>query len=279
LPDRRTDVEEETWLTERRAIIQQALRQLPPAQREVIELAYFGGLTHVEIANRLGDAAFRAEVDEARRVVELLPLAAPPLTPPAGLRGQVFAQLRPATPVRPRSAVRPWWPAWRLVWWQPALVASASLALVLGLGLGLARQEIQAQHLQVQQLTPKATQAAQVMTMMFAPRTTAVPLQPSATSPAPEGRLLIDRFEDRVVLLIRQLPPPPDRHAYQVWLAAEHGPPAMSAGHVWVDADGVGILPVPMLGRAADLRRLWVTIEPAEGSVEPTGQPVLDVSF
>lgn len=226
-------------------------------------------------ARLLRDEAFRAAVGEARRVVELLSLAAPPLTPPAGLRGQVFAQLRPATPVRRRPLVRPW----RLAWWQPALVVSVSLALVLGLGLGLARQEIQAQHLQMQQLTPKATQAAQVMTMMFAPRATAVPLQPAAMSPAPEGRLLIDRFEDRVWLLIRQLPPPPDRHAYQVWLAAEHGAPAMSAGNVWVDADGIGILPVPLLGRAADLRRLWVTIEPAEGSVEPTGQPVLDVSF
>lgn len=55
LPDTRADVEEETWLSERREIIQRALAQLPPAQRQVIELAYFGGLTHVEIAARLGD--------------------------------------------------------------------------------------------------------------------------------------------------------------------------------------------------------------------------------
>jgi RNA polymerase sigma-70 factor (ECF subfamily) len=55
LPDTRADVEEETWLVERRELIQKAMAQLPPAQRQVIELAYFGGLTHVEIATRLGD--------------------------------------------------------------------------------------------------------------------------------------------------------------------------------------------------------------------------------
>jgi RNA polymerase sigma-70 factor (ECF subfamily) len=55
MPDTRADVEEESWLTVRREIIQQALTQLPEAQRRVIELAYFGGLTHVEIAALLGD--------------------------------------------------------------------------------------------------------------------------------------------------------------------------------------------------------------------------------
>ncbi len=55
LPDTRTDIEEEALVRERRDAIVRALSQLPPAQRQVIELAYFGGLTHVEIATRLGD--------------------------------------------------------------------------------------------------------------------------------------------------------------------------------------------------------------------------------
>jgi RNA polymerase sigma-70 factor (ECF subfamily) len=38
---------------EDRGVVQTALQALPQAQREVIELAYYGGLTQTEIAERL----------------------------------------------------------------------------------------------------------------------------------------------------------------------------------------------------------------------------------
>jgi len=41
-------------LAELRAVVRRAMADLPPPQRDVIELAYFGGLTQTEIAERTG---------------------------------------------------------------------------------------------------------------------------------------------------------------------------------------------------------------------------------
>lgn len=52
--DPAVDVEREVWGAERREVLTAALDSLPAPQREVIEQAYYRGLTQVEIAQRIG---------------------------------------------------------------------------------------------------------------------------------------------------------------------------------------------------------------------------------
>lgn len=53
LVDDQVDVPAAAWASEQRRVIVSALASLPSAQREAIELAYFGGFSHQEIADQL----------------------------------------------------------------------------------------------------------------------------------------------------------------------------------------------------------------------------------
>ena len=63
---------------EERDAVQQALAQLPPAQRQPIEMAYYGGMTQVEIAHSLGEPLGTVKTRMRLGMQKLRPLLAAP---------------------------------------------------------------------------------------------------------------------------------------------------------------------------------------------------------
>jgi RNA polymerase sigma-70 factor (ECF subfamily) len=80
LPDPSPDQAEEAWLAHRRRILQRALEQLPPPQRQALGLAFFSDLSHGEVAGVLGlplgtvKSRLRAGISQMR--ARLAPIAA-----------------------------------------------------------------------------------------------------------------------------------------------------------------------------------------------------------
>jgi RNA polymerase sigma-70 factor (ECF subfamily) len=68
-------VEEQATIRFQRQVVQEALRRLPPEQREALELGYYAGLTQTEPAERLAAAWARSEPDVHRAHPPERPLA------------------------------------------------------------------------------------------------------------------------------------------------------------------------------------------------------------
>ncbi len=92
-------------------------------------------------------------------------------------------------------------------------------------------------------------------------------------APKARGRVVWNPVSKEAMLLASGLDRTPEGKAYEVWVIAQGAP--VPAGTFQVDALGGALFRLPALDDVARVKTFAVTLEPAAGTLAPTGPMVL----
>lgn len=254
--------------------------------RQIEELLEFYALGAVdEEEKHLVEAYLKDHPDARRKVEELerlsaaLPYSVPPVKPSPRPKDLLMkriaadrssipdAQTRPPTSRRLRleavfRAFSLGAAALAILW---ALVLSRQVA-ALRSEIASLRQVLAAQSLSIQQIHAALPQlpASEVVTL---------PVQGTDLQPRAQGQLIANRDSRSAVLVMSNLAPVQAGRTYQVWLI--QGDQPQSAGLLNVDEHGQGVLVLTSDRDIGSFDALGISVEPASGSPQPTGEIVV----
>jgi anti-sigma-K factor RskA len=246
-----------------------ALDALTDKEKELVE-AYL--VEHPEV---------RAQVGELQAAADTIPYGVTPVEPPRRIKNALMARV--AVDISARSHVSEQKQASRSRerWWVnlfPAFsfaVATVAVvwAVILNIQLSQLRNDVSAlsdalvaQSNSLEQINAKLPQTP-VSTVVT------ISLKGTDARPQAQGQLIADPKSEAAVMVIAGLGPLEAGKTYQVWLIDAGGP--KSAGLLTVDVNGQGVLIVTSDSEIGSFQSLGISVEPAGGSSQPTGDIVV----
>jgi anti-sigma-K factor RskA len=206
----------------------------------------------------------RAELAEYRAISDGLLTALPPRAPSAALRKRLQSQLPSA---QKKAAPRFAWSFGKL-----ALAGGLALLLLMSVFSFMQMRQIQTQQAILEQQI-RSSQFA--LSMLAYPGTQAIPIAAENLS----GSVLVDSERDTVALVMWHLPQLSEDQIYQAWLI-EPGGHRVSAGTFLPQGDeSYTTKAVYSKQDLSNYIGIGVTVEPAGGSEQPTGQRIFKVDF
>ena len=242
-----------------------ALDALTDDERELVE-AYLAN--HPEA---------RAQVEEMTRTASVLPQGVSPVQPSPRTKDALMARV--AADERVRSSV-PSQPSRRVnrfeSFFRTFSLAGAAIAIiwviVLNIQVTQLRNEIASLNSALAAQSTSLNQIIEKLPQINPSGAITVALKGTQAGPNAQGQLIADPASQSAVLVVTGLPPLEAGKTYQVWLIA--GAP-VSAGLLSVDANGQGVLIVTSTESIGSFKSLGISVEPAGGSPQPTGDIVV----
>jgi anti-sigma-K factor RskA len=227
-----------------------------------------------------------AELAALERVVNGIGLEAPPVTPPAALKGKVLARIEDERAGKVTAMSRmpvPAQVAQARPLWAHGLALAASVALAVGASLyawalrseiSILRQDVAATSGEASKLRGELAtlrrnwvEVTKAMDVLRAPDMLKVDLKGQATLPSGTGRAFWSRSAG-LMFTAEGLPALPQGKVYQLWTIK--GAVATGAGTFVPDSGGAASVTAIVAATAEVPDAFGVTIEPAGGSATPT---------
>ena len=210
-------------------------------------------------------ARCREDVADLRLVTDALPLAVPPVAPPAPLRDRLFETVRAEAEVlraagpaadRPSPAPRR---RFSFPFGRSFALAAGAAAAVVGIAVGFG--------------VGSATNGGTTHTVVQVRTVQAAVSDPAA----PRGAATVVESGGVATLQVRGLPLPPPGKVYEVWLVRRGvATPAPTDALFSVSHGGSGRVALPSV---QNVTTVLVTAEPVGGSLAPTSRPFISASL
>lgn len=223
----------------------------------------------------------RARVEGMSRAAAALPQQVPAVQPAPGTKAALLARVtadaeaRAGSPV-PTAAVPPRRVNRFSSLLRPLAFGAAVLALIWILLLNFQilglRDEVTALKEALAAQSDSLNQIIQTLPQGTPSDTITVSLKGTDVEPQAQGQLIADPGSQSAVLVVTGLPPLEAGQTYQVWLI---GGAPVSAGLLTVDANGQDVLIITTEEPVGSFQSLGISVEPAGGSPQPTGDIVV----
>lgn len=240
-----------------------------------------------------GDAELSQLGDELENTAALLALVAEPVTPPAGLRGQIMAstRIRTATPRRidgdgdPAQENVVNFPgrvaSQRTVWLKRIAAIAAMLLLVVFAGAIIrqvrraseAAAELVRTNERVAELERQLTHEREIRDLFSNPNANVISLNGTPEASSANAKVIYDRTTGKGMLLADKLPAAPAGQAYQLWFIVDGKPIPSQVFKPGENGQGEMGTQVPPEARAK--ATFAVTMEKESGVQQPEGKMYL----
>jgi anti-sigma-K factor RskA len=221
---------------------------------------------HLRAGCRECEPALREYQESLAALAAELEPEAPPPSVKAALVRRIEARVEPvALEARPRALLWRWG-------WAGALAATLLVVGYLGVTVNALNRDLARQSGELAALRAQVTRQRELLALVSAPETRVVSLAGLEPSPTASARMWWHRTAGGF-FVASGLPAPPSGKTYQLWVIAERKP--VSAGVFDVDPKGSGILQVKPLPGVDKAEMFAVTLEPAGGLPQPSGEMYL----